>query len=316
MDINNSYQAMKNKYSNLVVALGNFDGVHKGHRRLLARLVEKARQLGGTPAVFTFSPHPLKVINPEIAPPLLLSADDKKDIMESLGVKVLFCIPFTREFMSFTPEDFVQKVLIDELNIKGLLVGYNYSFGQGGRGTPEQLRQFAHRFKFELEVIPPVVIDGQTVSSTLIRGLLLNGRVAEAANFLGYQPFMKGMVVNGEKRGRQIGFPTANLDYPEDLVVPETGVYAVLVYIGDKSYQGIANIGYKPTFQREKMLKNVEVNIFNFAGDIYDREIKVKFFYRIRAEVKFANVEQLVAQIKSDKVRAINFFQKNMAKPQ
>lgn len=308
MNIHESYQDMKNEYANLVVALGNFDGVHEGHRRLLTRLVEKAREIGGTPAVFTFSPHPLKVIRPEISPPLLLAGDDKEDIMESLGVKVLFCIPFTREFMNITPEDFVQRVLIDELDIKGLLVGYNYSFGQGGKGTPDILQQFAREYSFQLEVIPPVVIDGQTVSSTLIRGLLLNGRVAEAANFLGYQPFIKGRVVSGEKRGRQIGFPTANLDYPEDLVVPEIGVYAVRVHIKGDIYQGVANIGYKPTFQREKMLKNVEVNIFEFAEDIYGQEIKVEFAFRIRPEVKFANVEQLVAQIKSDKALAKNFF--------
>lgn len=310
MDIHHNYQNMKNKYSKLVVALGNFDGVHEGHRRLLGRLVEKAKELGGTPAIFTFSPHPLKVIRPEVAPPLLLAGDDKKYFMESLGVEVLFCIPFSREFMNFSPEDFVQKVLMDELNIIGLLVGYNYSFGQGGKGTPELLQKFARDYNFELEVIPPVVIDGQTVSSTLIRGLLLNGRVAEAAEFLGYQPFIKGIVVSGEQRGRQIGFPTANLDYPEDLVVPETGVYAVRVHLKGETYHGVANIGYKPTFQREKMLKDVEINIFDFSGDIYGQEIKVDFILRIRSEVKFANVEQLVAQIQSDKARAINFFSK------
>lgn len=308
MKIHNNYIGMKNEYPGLVVALGNFDGVHQGHRRLLNRLVETAAQLNATPAVFTFDPHPMQVIKPERSPLLLMNKQDKLDMIASLGVEVLFCHPFTREFAQMSPESFVRDVLVNELGIKGLLVGFNYSFGKGGHGNPELLAKFANEYNFYLEIIPPVIMAGHQVSSTMIRGLLLEGRVDEASNFLGYKPFIRGTVVTGEKRGRQIGFPTANMDIPQGILIPDTGVYAVRVKCNEKNFMGVANIGFKPTFHPDRPQKNIEVHIIDFAEDIYDQTILIEFTRRIRPEIKFDSVHHLVRQINNDKNQAIKYL--------
>ncbi|MCL6635424.1 MAG: bifunctional riboflavin kinase/FAD synthetase [Peptococcaceae bacterium] len=296
------WRGVKDKHKNIVVGLGNFDGLHIGHQRLIGALVDMARELDGTPAVFTFHPHPLAVLHPENCPPLLLSQSAKQKMMAGLGVEVLLLVPFNLEFAGIPPGDFIGSVLHDDLGVKGVVVGFNYTFGAGGRGTPEMLEEYAGRCGYRLKVVPQVKMDGRPVSSTLIRGLLLEGRVTEAARFLGYHPFVEGPVVAGERRGRTLGFPTANLELDECLLVPANGVYSTKVYVDGEVYLGVANIGVKPTFRGQK--RNLEVHLLDFFQDLYGKNIKVSFTSRLRGEKRFNTVTDLIKQIEADICRA------------
>lgn len=288
----------------LFMALGNFDGVHIGHRELMKQTVKLAAEQNGTAGVFTFYPHPLKVLYPEQSPPLLLPLEEKLQMIEDLGLDLVLLAPFTREFAGFSPRDFVREVLCQSLQISGVVVGYNYSFGRGGLGSPELLAELGKEHGFSVKVMPPVEAEGVIVSSTVVRELLLSGEVKKASRFLGYRPFLKGEVVHGDKRGGQkMGFPTANLTIPEELLVPGNGVYAVEVVIGDTAYTGVANIGVRPTFKQDNK-RNVEVNIFDFSENIYGQQLKVIFVDRIRGEKAFSGMDELVKQIKQDTEKA------------
>lgn len=296
------WHGLKDKHKDIVVGLGNFDGVHIGHQKLISELVEMAREVEGTPAVFTFHPHPLAVLSPENSPPLLLSQDSKQKFIARLGVEVLLLVPFDVIFASLSPEDFIKIVLHEELGVRGVVVGYNYTFGHRGRGTPALLEEQSSIYGYQLRVVPPVKVEGQTVSSTLIRGLLMKGEVSEAAKFLGYYPFAEGQVVTGEKRGRTLGFPTANLDIDQTLLVPANGVYMVKVHIDGDTYFGVANIGTKPTFQGKA--RNIEVHLLDFYQDLYGKHIKVSFTRRLRGEKRFKTPSDLVKQIEQDILEA------------
>ncbi|MFZ5642389.1 MAG: bifunctional riboflavin kinase/FAD synthetase [Bacillota bacterium] len=303
MDIYNTWKGVKEKHKDLVVGLGNFDGVHIGHQILISGLVSEAKKIGGTPAVFTFYPHPLEVLVGK-SPPRLMTHKAKQDTFKQLGVKVLLLAPFTLEFASHTPEAFIEKILVQDLSVRSVFVGYNYTFGQGGRGNPETLIEGGRHYGFNVYVIPQVKVDGVPVSSTLVRGLLADGEVAGAAKFLGYNPFVEGVVVAGESRGRTLGFPTANLELEEGLTVPANGVYAVKVQVDGDDYLGVANIGIKPTFQGFAALPNLEVHLLDFHSDLYGKKIKVIFTRRIREEKRFSSPGELVQQIRMDINRA------------
>jgi len=292
------WQGLKNKHKNIVIGLGNFDGVHIGHQRLIAEMVDMAREINGTPAVFTFHPHPLAVLHPENCPPHLLSQGAKQNMMAGLGVEVLLLVPFNLDFARILPEDFIRQVLHEDLAVQGVVVGYNYTFGSGGRGTAEMLENHAAVFGYRVKVVPQVTLDGQPVSSTLIRRLLLAGRVTEAARFLGYNPFVEGTVVAGERRGSALGFPTANLEIDDGLLVPANGVYSAKVWVDGEVYLGVANIGVKPTFRNQR--RNIEVHLLDFFQDLYGKNIKVAFTCRLREEKRFHSVTDLVKQIESD----------------
>lgn len=298
MDVYRSWQGIKNKHKNLVVGLGNFDGVHRGHQKLIAELVSLSRELGGVPGVFTFHPHPQAILDPENSPPLLLPPKARQEIMDGLGIKVLLVVPFDLDFARLSPEDFIRVVLHEELGIKGVVIGYDYTFGYRGRGTPAMLEAYAPVYGYEVRVIEPVAIDGQVVSSTLIRCLLLRGEVGEAAKYLGYYPFVEGCVVTGDRRGSVLGFPTANLDIEQDVLVPANGVYAVKVRVNREIFLGVANIGTKPTFQSKG--RNIEVHLLDFYQDLYGNLIRVTFIRRLRQEKKFETPGDLVKQIEQD----------------
>ncbi|HEX3030981.1 MAG TPA: riboflavin biosynthesis protein RibF, partial [Bacillota bacterium] len=241
-----------------------------------------------------------KVLFPDQTPPMLLHVDEKIDIMEGLGVEALLLAPFSQELASLEAREFVQKILCKTLKVAGVVVGYNYNFGKGGKGNAQLLAELGQEFGFSVKIVPQVRIRNRDVSSTTIRELLALGQVNKAATLLGYTPFLRGQVVHGEKRGRQLGFPTANLDIPNDLLVPALGVYAVQVELNGRTLPGIANIGVKPTFHPESHPANVEVHIFDFEGDIYGQVIKVSFLQKIRGEKKFNGINELVEQIKTD----------------
>jgi riboflavin kinase/FMN adenylyltransferase len=296
------WNGLKKKHNKIVVGLGNFDGVHIGHQRLISELVEMARQVRGTPTILTFHPHPLAVLKPDKCPPLLLPQTVKQKFFAKLGVEVLLQIPFDLGFASISPEEFVKDILLEEMNACGLVVGYNYTFGRYGRGTPALLEEMAASYGFVLKVIPPISLEGQPVSSTLIRKLLAAGEVTEAAKYLGYAPFVLGEVVSGAKRGRDLGFPTANLGIEKGLLVPANGVYLTKVYIDGDAYYGVANIGVKPTFNHSE--RNIEVHLLDLYDDLYGYNIKVSFIKRLRKEKKFASSSELVKQIKRDIMEA------------
>ncbi len=299
MQVYNSWLSLKDKHSRFVIGLGNFDGVHLGHQKLLEELVTLARSIDGTPAVFTFHPHPLAVLNPGNCPPQLLSQESKQSLIAKMGVDVLLLIPFDLTLARMAPGDFIKKVLCDELESKGIVVGYNYTFGHCGRGTPDLLEKLSVKHDYRVRVIPPVMVEGKAVSSTLIRKLIINGEVAEAAKFLGYYPFTEGEVVAGDRRGSTtLGFPTANIEIDEKYLIPANGVYSAKVNVNGDIYYGVANIGIKPTFKCKS--KNIEVHLLDFYQNLYGKQIKINYTRRLRGEKRFASPSDLVQQIHRD----------------
>ncbi|MEW6424575.1 MAG: bifunctional riboflavin kinase/FAD synthetase [Bacillota bacterium] len=304
MEVYETWQNIKEKYPRLAVGLGNFDGVHLGHQKLIRELVAAAKKRQGHSLVFTFHPHPTAVLDPKNAPPLLLTREAKEEMIARLGVDVLLRVPFTPEFARTAPEDFIAGVLVAGLGVRVVLVGYNYTFGYQGKGTVALLKEYGERYNYDLHVIPPVVIDGQVVSSTLIRQLVKDGEVAEAAKFLGYFPFVEGVVVAGEKRGTMLGFPTANLEPDAHVLIPANGVYSVRVPVNGDAFLGVANVGVRPTFYGRNSRRNIEVHLLDFQGDLYGKSIQVHFIRRLRGEKRFASPQDLVAQIKQDILKA------------
>ncbi len=288
---------IKEKFRNTVITLGNFDGLHLGHQELIKMVIKRAREIGALSLVVTFRPHPLKVLAPEKCPPLLSIYEEKIRLFEKLGLDVLVKIPFTLEFSSMTPRDFVKKILCDLLGATEILVGYNYRFGKGREGNVKKLREFGKEFGFTVREIEQISLNGEVISSTKIRNLLKAGEAKEAAWLLGRHYAITGIVIKGDRRGKRIGFPTANLASKHS-IIPANGVYAVRLLAREKYYDGIANIGIRPTFNKKDL--TVEVHIFDFNEDLYGEEITVCFIQRIRKEKKFMNAEALVKQIHAD----------------
>ncbi|MCG0275041.1 MAG: bifunctional riboflavin kinase/FAD synthetase [Thermosediminibacteraceae bacterium] len=289
-----------------VCGLGNFDGVHLGHQRLIHELVTIANKNNLESFVVTFEPHPSKILCPEKSPPLITTLCQKKKLMEGYGVKNLAVIPFTYEFSQMSYEEFINRILIEKLKVKRIVVGYNFRFGRGGQGTAEKLKILGMQKGFKTSVIQPVTINGKIVSSTLIRYLIEKGDMKEAEVLLGRPFSIHGIVVEGEAIGRKLGFPTANVSFSPEIIKPAFGVYAVLISRKGKIYRGIANIGQKPTFKKNNKDNQImlEVHIFDFNQQIYGEEIEVYFIERIREEKLFKDVESLVHQVKEDLIKA------------
>jgi riboflavin kinase / FMN adenylyltransferase len=280
-----------------VVTLGNFDGLHLGHQELIGKVIARAREIGAASVVVTFRPHPLKILAPEKCPPLISIYEEKIRLFEKLGIDVLVKIPFTRDFAKMSPEDFVKNILCDALGAKEIFVGYNYRFGRGREGTIATLKTLGEKFDFSVREVEQVSLKGEVISSTKIRHLLSDGEVEHAARLLGRTYAITGIVVRGDGRGKGLGFPTANIA-PKHSIVPADGVYAVRLFVRDKFYDGIANIGLRPTFGKNVLA--IEVHIFEFNEDIYGEEISLYFVGRIRKERKFAAAADLIKQIHAD----------------
>ena len=294
-----------------VVAIGNFDGVHHGHRAVIGRAVELARAAGAPSAVLTFEPHPRSVFQPGMAPFRLTPFRSKARQIESLGVDLLFVLHFDRDFSRRSAEDFVAEVLTGGVGARHVVVGADFVFGHGRRGTAAFLEGAAGAAGFAVTAIPEVAgPDGTVYSSTRIRALLEEGRPAEAALLLGRDWEIEGRVETGDRRGRTIGFPTANIGLDEDLR-PATGVYAVRAGLDEPAadggvatvwYDGVANLGRRPTFGGDGLV--LEVNIFDFDADIYGRHLRVALLEHLRPEKKFDGIDALRAQIAEDAARA------------
>ena len=285
-----------------VLALGNFDGVHLGHQRLLRCGLEQATQKGVELAVLLFEPHPMKLLFPERVIGFLTTQKDQMRLFSEIGVDKVYLVPFTKQMANTSPEGFVRDIL-KKLGVIHLVVGFNYSFGALGKGTPEDLLTFGQEYGFGVSILQPQTLDGKVISSTAVRTALLDGDVVHAKKLLGRPHRLVGTVVQGEQRGRVLGYPTANLRVYEDLLIPQRGVYAVWAKIEGRIVHGMMNIGMKPTFHEEYAL-TVEVHFFDFCGDLYGMELAVYCEDKIRDEKKFTGFDELKAQLEQDVFKA------------
>ncbi len=280
------------------VALGNFDGVHVGHRQLIGSAVEKAREKGLASAVFTFSNHPKSLIPGAKPVKNIVYQEEKEALIEALGVDYYFNFAFTKEIMTMPPETFVKTFLADKMNSKEIFCGFNYHFGYKGEGDTKLLRILGAKYGFHVNEVKAVSIDGDVVSSTLIRNMIMAGEMEECSKYLGRNYDIGGEVVVGNRLGRTIGFPTSNIMIDESMVTPPNGVYITYCIYNGVKYPSITNVGIKPTIGSFK--KNMETHIFNFDKELYGKQIKVEFIKKTRDEVKFRNIEELSAQIAKD----------------
>lgn len=288
-----------------------FDGVHIGHASIINRAVELARSIGGTSIVFTFSNHPLSILDPAAQPMMIGNRSLRRNLVESIGIDVLIEIPFTRELSKRSPEDFLQ-LLHDKFAPSIVVTGPNYTFGRFGKGNGRMLIREGGSYGFRAEVCPAITVDRKTVSSTRIRKLIADGDLSSANELLGRPFTYMSTVEHGDRRGRRLGFPTANLEIGEKRAMLPNGAYAVSVALDGKNYCGIANVGDNPTFGSVK--RRLEVYIDQFSGDLYGRELSVKFLEKLRAEKKFGSSDELVAQLKNDLEQAKRIFQDSSTK--
>jgi riboflavin kinase / FMN adenylyltransferase len=281
-----------------VLALGNFDGLHRGHMKIIDRVRRRAGERGGTPAAMTFDPHPSRVLRPDKAPPLLMTTGQKLEALGRAGMQGVAVVRFTRELSTWEPEPFVRTVLVEWLRVAEVWVGANFLFGHDRAGTFSVLRSLGARYGFRAEKIDPVRYKDFVVSSTRTRRLVAEGRVDEAAALLGHHFFIDGTVARGAGRGREIGFPTANLCTDNELV-PPSGVYATLVAIDGIVHPSVTNIGLRPTFG-DVDRTTIEAHVFDFDRDLYDETLRLSFVQRLRDERAFPDVDALRAQIEAD----------------
>lgn len=292
---------IKEKQKNPVVSIGNFDGVHLGHQAIFRKVIERANKIGGLSVVYTFDPHPLKVLQPDRFFPLITTREEKERVIEWTGIDVLICEKFTREFSQLSTSEFVRDVLCDKVQAKEVYIGPDYRFGRGREGTTDLLKSLGEGCGLKIGILENVRVDGVEVRSTVIRNCVLEGKVREAAKFLGRGYTLGGKVVEGTAQGKKMGIPTANLQPIKDLY-PQSGIFAVKVIVEDDYLKGVLNIGTNPTFPEKEF--SLEVHIFDFDRDIYGSNIEIVFVDKIREEKKFETPELLVEQIKEDITKA------------
>lgn len=299
-----------------VVTIGTFDGVHSGHRQIIAQLKEEALQIGGETVIITFHPHPRRIVgDASKSVHLINTIEEKTALLADAGIDHLVVCPFTENFSQLTAEEYVTDFLLKKFQPHTIVIGYDHRFGQGRKGDYKLLEEFSERYGFTLKEIPAHVINESTVSSTTIRNALLKGDTDTASELLGYDYFFSGKVTEGNKLGRTLGYPTANLDVlnPEKLI-PGNGVYSVLVEMEEMfssypahRYQGMMNIGTRPTIEQSER-RVIEVNLFDFNQDIYGHMLTVHIKKRLRNEEKFAGLDALKEQLAKDKVDALKSF--------
>jgi riboflavin kinase/FMN adenylyltransferase len=295
--IHTSFESLEG-VKNPVVTIGTFDGVHRGHQTILSRLQEIARTVDGESVLLSFFPHPRMVLHPEDHRVELLSSPDEKALLLSAaGIDHLMIYPFSHEFSRMSAFDYVRDILVTGLNTHTVVVGYDHRFGRNREGNHDTLIEMGEIFGFRVEEIPAKVIDQNNVSSTKIRQALQSGRITEANEYLGYNYSISGKVSHGDKIGRTLGFPTANIltDYPHKLI-PSNGIYAVKVHAGGNSFNGVLNIGVRPTVNSNNR-RSVEVYILNFEKEIYDEKISVELLSYLREEKKFGSIDELKQEI-------------------
>jgi riboflavin kinase/FMN adenylyltransferase len=285
------------------VTQGTFDGVHIGHQKILKQVVAEARKNDGVSVLLTFYPHPRLVLYPDDNELKLLNTiDEKARLVERLGIDYMIILPFTKELSRMPAMEFVRDVLVTQLNTRKLIIGYDHRFGRNREGSLEKMIELAAIYGFQVEEIPAQDIDDSTVSSTKIRKALLSGDVQTATQYLGKNYTISGRVVEGHQQGRKLGYPTANIALETTYkLIPQNGVYAVKLYVEHKTYNGMLNIGLNPTFDDKGW--SIEVHLFDFEGDLYNKFVTLELIDYVRAEEKFANKDALAAQLKKDEER-------------
>lgn len=289
------------KSSGTAAAIGNYDGVHFGHQHIIKRLITIAKANNLKPILLTFEPHPVKILSPATAPQLLFTREQKIEAVENLGIEVLVFQPFNDTFSHISPEDFVSTHLKKNLNVKHVLVGYDFTFGYKRSGTTEKLEKLCTPLNIKCEIIPAQMLDETLVSSSLIRKLIQNSNIELANKLLTREYFIDGSVVKGHQRGTALGIHTANLATVNELIPPD-GVYATRFRWKGKIYNSVTNIGFNPTFNNTA--RSIETHIFDFDDNVYDSDIRLYFVAKLREEIRFANPDALVQQIKKDILQA------------
>ncbi len=287
------------------VALGNFDGVHIGHQKLIRSTVRSCKENNLSSIIFTFQNHPRNITDESNSVKIIATWKEKIELIQSFGVDYMVAVEFDKKFREMSPEDFVTKILIKKLNMQEANCGFHYKFGHKARGNTDILSKMARSYRFKLFVLNPVKIDNNLVSSTIIRELISAGKMEECSKFLGRYYSLEGTVIWGKQLGKKMGFPTANILVNESRVIPPNGVYITKCFVNNNVYDSITNIGYKPTIGSEKRL--IETYIIGFDKDIYGEEIKVEFYKNIRGEVKFNSIDELKNQIQKDLITANNY---------
>ncbi|MBE3557036.1 MAG: bifunctional riboflavin kinase/FAD synthetase [Firmicutes bacterium] len=291
----------------VAVALGTFDGVHLGHQAVLAEMRREAQAGHLLPIALTFDPHPRQVLAPGQSPQLLTTLEQRVSLLHRFGAQQVVIATFTKAFAGLAPEVFAEELLAKRLHAKAVVVGYNYTFGAGGRGRPEDLEQLGKRLGFKTHIVPPVRSEGEIVSSSRIRSCLEQGKVEEALQLLGHEYVMGGEVVRGDGRGHALGFPTANLAVSPEQLLPANGVYVAEVNFDEASSSlkrwGLASIGTRPTFYADAG-RTLEVYILDYEGDLYGRRLSISLRHMLRPEQAFANAEALIAQMRADEAEA------------
>ena len=294
--------------SNAVVTIGTFDGVHRGHQEILKNMVKRAKELGGESVVVTFYPHPRQVLSHDSGIRFISTQQEKIHHLEALGIDNLVIIEFTKEFASTSSEDFIRNYIVKNIAPAVLIIGYDHHFGSGRTGDFEMLYELGNQYDFKVEKIQEQDIENMAVSSTKIRHFLENGDIRHANMLLGYEFSYTGKVVKGQQVGHKIGFPTANIEVAEEFqLIEKQGVYATFVDFDGKSYPAMTYIGKRPTLHDSRP-QSIESNIINFNGDLYGKEIKVRFVDFVREDKKFDDTEALKNQIEKDKLNIINIL--------
>lgn len=295
--------------ANSVITVGTFDGVHAGHRAIIDTVLEKASQRDARSVIVTFDPHPREIINPgDAGIKLLTTLQERREILEEIGIDLMVVIPFDRDFSLLSSEEFVHDIIFQKIGVSEFVIGYDHQFGKNREGTIETIERIGKELAFDTYVVSKKEVGAQTVSSTAIRHAISGeGNVEQAAEFLQRPYRLNGVVIHGDKRGKEIGYPTANIK-PEDprKIIPREGVYAVKVRFENQWYGGMMNIGKRPTFEGQE--QRLEVHIFDFDEDIYGKEVQVRFLKRIRNEKKFSGVGELVEQLEEDKKKALQIL--------
>ena len=308
MKVYRSIEAYENT-GRTAVTIGTFDGVHSGHRVIINQLKNAAQKINGESVLLTFFPHPRMVLYPDDNDLRLLNTiNERIKLLEMAGIDHLIIYPFSKEFSRLSSTEFVRDILVNQLNVATLVIGYDHHFGRNREGSFEHLQELAPLYDFKVEEIVAQAIQQVNISSTKIRTSLNEGEINAANQFLGYNYFIEGTVVEGNQKGREIGFPTANIKVDEWYkLIPAKAVYAVKVFIDDTIYEGMLNIGTRPTINGTS--ETIEVNIFNFNKNIYNKTLRIEFYQRIRNEQKFEQFSDLKTQLEIDKEKTIQVFQ-------
>ena len=295
---------LKKKY---FITVGTFDGVHLGHQKIITHLVKKAKQKNCGTLLLTFDPHPRKVVQPSNAPMLLQTIEERSEILSKLGLEIIFVQPFTKAFSKLNAEEYVKDILVNQLNVEHLLVGYNHRFGKNRTANIFDLKKLGKKYKFSVGEIQAHIVNKITVSSTKIRHAISNGNIKYANSLLGHTYKLKGIVMKGRQNGKKIGFPTANVKIKErEKILPKNGVYAVKVNYNEITHLAMMNIGTNPTFNGNYISN--EVHLINWNGNLYKKEIEIFFIERIRDEKKFNSIQDLSIQLHNDKNYVLEKF--------